>query len=265
MESPWNLSVREVERRDEDLISSFTTRSWGSFIIAPIARMQYGDESLKSKIQNYFVENHQSSLRIRSFNFFVKATFPNTCTIDWSYLIWTNRSYTIWTFQVAVAAASMLCTIGIFYITYKIYFPILRDLNLPIFLNSWIANGLLQDMLHDIHRVTLICLCFIGACGMESLQRGDDSKFDLFTSLYFVTATLSTVGYGDITPNQWYSRLYVMCLIAAGICVLPKKIEALTQTWMEREKAGFDQTKGFSLNSKHIVVTIPLPGSQLRL
>ncbi|KAI6240715.1 Potassium channel subfamily T member 1 [Aphelenchoides fujianensis] len=336
MESPWNLSVREVERRDEDLISSFTTRSWGSFIIAPIARMQYGDENLKAKIQNYFVENHQSSLRIRSFNFFVKVLSCVLYCIQviWnegdlpehvhhrlvlqsrslSYLIWTNRSYTIWTFQVAVAAASMLCTIGIFYITYKgslfrlftyghflvelltgmplilsIYFPILRDLNLPIFLNSWIANGLLQDMLHDIHRVspvrhavlsreltalfsTLICLCFIGACGMESLQRGDDSKFDLFTSLYFVTATLSTVGYGDasgqlktthslsfvqITPNQWYSRLYVMCLIAAGICVLPKKIEALTQTWMEREKAGFDQTKGFSLNSKHIVVTIP--------
>lgn len=64
-------------------------------------------------------------------------------------------------------------------------------------------------MLHDIHRIssvhhsvlareiialfsTLICLCFTGACGMESLQRAGHQRFDLFTSFYFVVATFST-------------------------------------------------------------------------
>ncbi|KAI6209861.1 Calcium-activated BK potassium channel alpha subunit [Aphelenchoides besseyi] len=284
-------------------------------------RMQRGNDDVKTKIQQYFIENHESSLRIRSFNFFIKllSCIVYCVQVIWndgklpenienhlvlnskslSCLIWTNRTYGIWICQVTVAIASIICTIVIFYITFKgtllrlfthshfllelltgmplilsIFVPILRDVNVPIFLNCWIANNLLQDLLHDIHRVspvrhsnlsreisalfsTLVSLSFIGACGMESLQRGSDNKFNLFTSFYFVTATFSTVGYGDVTPDLWFSRLYVIILIITGICVLPKKIEALTQTWIEREKAGFDQTQGFSLNSRHIVVTIP--------
>lgn len=113
-------------------------------------------------------------------------------------------------------------------------------LNLPIFLNCWIADVVLQDMLHDIYRIssvkydvlsreilalfsTVFCLIFSGACGMEMLQRGG-TKLDLFTCFYFVFVTFSTVGFGDVSPNTNLSRLYVILLIIAGICVLPKKV-----------------------------------------
>jgi hypothetical protein len=68
---------------------------------------------------------------------------------------------------------------------------------------------------------------------------------------------LDLVGYGDVSPDTWLSRLCVIVLIIMGFCVLPKKIESLTQTWMELERAGYDNTSGFSSVSKHIVVTIP--------
>lgn len=77
---------------------------------------------------------------------------------------------------------------------------------------------------------TLVCLIFTGACGLEFLQRSadsDDHTFNLFTSLYFVVATFSTVGYGDVFPSWWVGRLYVIILIIWGISVLPKRVSSL--------------------------------------
>ncbi|CAD5233254.1 unnamed protein product [Bursaphelenchus xylophilus] len=286
------------------------------------AQMQYGgDQDFKSKLQQYFLENHRWSFGIRALNFTVKvmscilyciqvvwnsSKMPEQVSnisfipSEYNYLIWTNRAEPIWAAQVIVALISITLTMTIFFVTYKgsiirlftyshfllelltgvpliisISFVDLRYLNLPIYLNCWIADGILQDMIHDYYRSsvkydmkvlnreiqalvsTLICLMLTGACGMEALQRGGSSKYDLFTSFYFVVVSFSTVGYGDVKPDTTLSRLYVMLLIIAGICVLPKKVEALTQTWLEKEKAGFDKTKGFSPTSKHIVVTIP--------
>ncbi|KAI6204993.1 Slo-2 [Aphelenchoides besseyi] len=143
-------------------------------------RMQRGNDDVKTKIQQYFIENHESSLRIRSFNFFIKLlscivycvqviwndgklpeNIENHLILDsksLSCLIWTNRTYGIWICQVIVAVASIVCTIVIFYITFKgtllrlftyshfllelltgmplilsIFVPILRDVNVPIF------------------------------------------------------------------------------------------------------------------------------------
>lgn len=37
-----------------------------------------------------------------------------------------------------------------------------------------------------------------------------------FDCLYFSTITISTVGYGDISPNQWYSKLTVIIQVVLG-------------------------------------------------
>ncbi|KAI6192049.1 Calcium-activated BK potassium channel alpha subunit [Aphelenchoides bicaudatus] len=287
-----------------------------------VARMQVGDDSnLKSRLQQYFLENHKASLRVRSLNFLVKLL---TCILysvqvvlndgnlpdkkierpfanedSMRALVWTNRTPTIWLLQTSVAAISIFCTCFCYYITYRgsllqiftysgflwelltsvpllmsIFVPILQDLNVLIFFNCWIANKVLQEMLHDIHRVsnvrqsvlsreiialcsTLMCLIFTGACGMEVLQRSGQQNFDLFTALYFVVATFSTVGFGDVFADTWISRLWVMLLIIFSICILPKKLESLGQAVSEKEKAEFNNTSGFNQATKHIVCTIP--------
>uniref|UniRef100_A0A914C8I7 RCK N-terminal domain-containing protein n=1 Tax=Acrobeloides nanus TaxID=290746 RepID=A0A914C8I7_9BILA len=102
----------------------------------------------------------------------------------------------------------------------------------------------------------LICLIFTGTCGIQHLQRAGEQQFDLFTSFYFVMVTFSTVGYGDCYPDTWMSRLYVVILICVAFGVLPSKIEALGQTWLERQKSGVDYTNGLAKGEAHVVVTI---------
>ncbi|KAI1716329.1 calcium-activated BK potassium channel alpha subunit domain-containing protein [Ditylenchus destructor] len=290
-----------------------------------IARVQYEKKlSGKARLQEYFLEDHKSSLRIRQFNLFIKILscifycmrvelgeegLPDSIKVTYGdkeipayeYLLWVNSNEYLWLAQTIVAVVSISETVIIFYLTYKgSILGILLDVHfllelitsaplivtifvskwrtilyVPIFLNCWLANAILQDILHNFHRVSqlnhsvlskrqmvallsvLFSLIFTGTCGMEHLQRAGYRRFNLFNSLYFVMVTFSTVGYGDWYPDVWMSRLYVVVLIIVAFLVLPSKIEALGQTWLEREKSVYDYTKGFSHEEGiHVVVTI---------
>lgn len=46
-----------------------------------------------------------------------------------------------------------------------------------------------------------------------------DSSMDLFDSLWYVVVTLTTVGYGDITPNTFSAKIVSILLLILGICI----------------------------------------------
>lgn len=50
---------------------------------------------------------------------------------------------------------------------------------------------------------------------------------DYFTALYFGLTTLTTVGFGDITPVTFQGRLVVMASILAGVIVVPAQAASL--------------------------------------
>ncbi|CAB3401129.1 unnamed protein product [Caenorhabditis bovis] len=265
-----------------------------------IARMQYGVEtSFKSRLQQYFIENQKSSLRIRLFNVFIKLLsciiycvrvvndsrqypkpFPYTNKVEvdetitiYDYLLWVDFDRETWLIQTIVATISMAETVLIFYLSYSIFIPSLRNLFVPVFLNCWLAKGALQAMMNDLNRSSfisssalfrqllllfsvLICLIFTGMCSIEHLQRARGKRIDLFSSFYFVMVTFSTVGYGDWYPDYWMSQLCVVILICVALGLIPKQLEELGQTWSERQKSGTDFGGWSGGVEEHVVVTI---------
>ena len=63
---------------------------------------------------------------------------------------------------------------------------------------------------------------------------------DYFTTLYFGLTTLTTVGFGDITPVTFQGRLVVMASILAGVIIIPAQAASLAEAYLDfqRERDG---------------------------
>ncbi|KAL3989241.1 Calcium-activated BK potassium channel alpha subunit family protein [Acanthocheilonema viteae] len=208
---------------------------------------------------------------------YIKPNYYAPGEIKYQYLIWVDRKFSIWICQVIVAFLSILQTIIIFFLSYKgstfrvvlklhfllelitsmpliatIFVPLGRKLYVPIFLNCWLAKDALQAIMHDSNRISTS----VGRSALVRQMRSGERQFDLFTSFYFVMVTFSTVGYGDYYPETWMSKLFVVVLICIAFAILPKQIEALGQTYVERQKAGGEYTENWASNEKHVVVTV---------
>ncbi|XP_055367872.1 potassium channel subfamily T member 1 isoform X14 [Betta splendens] len=217
--------------------------------------------------------------------------------INWELIFWVNRRVPVWAIQVTVALISFLETMLITYLSYKgniweqifqisfilemintvpfiitIFWPPLRNIFVPVFLNCWLAKGALENMINDFHRAiqrthsamfnqvfilicTLLCLVFTGACGIQHLERAG-KHLSLFDSFYFCIVTFSTVGYGDVTPQIWPSQLLVVILICVALVVLPLQFEELAYLWMESQKLGGNYSRHRAQTEKHVVLCV---------
>ena len=59
---------------------------------------------------------------------------------------------------------------------------------------------------------------------------------DYFTALYFSITTLTTVGFGDITPITWQGKLIVSGFILGGITIIPSQAAALVEALFQRDE-----------------------------
>lgn len=135
--------------------------------------------------------------------------------------------------------------------------------------------------------------CFISwlvlhrACGIQHLERAG-KHLSLFDSFYFCIVTFSTVGYGDVTPQIWPSKLLVVILICVALVVLPlqvlnpqlspltvlvmdictlasrrsgssqsfRQFEELAYLWMESQKLGGNYSRHRAQTEKHVVLCV---------
>jgi potassium channel subfamily T protein 2 len=49
--------------------------------------------------------------------------------------------------------------------------------------------------------------------------------------------TFSTVGFGDVTPETWSSKLFVVAMICVALVVLPIQVNRTLITFVEMYKA----------------------------
>jgi hypothetical protein len=59
-----------------------------------------------------------------------------------------------------------------------------------------------------------------------------------FDALYFTLTTLTTVGFGDITPQTPEGKLVVSGSILAGVAIIPAQAAALVEALLERDEFG---------------------------
>ncbi|KAM6129205.1 potassium channel subfamily T member 2 isoform 3-T3 [Phoenicopterus ruber ruber] len=266
------------------------------------------ENTFKERLKLFFIKNQRSSLRIRLFNFSLKLLScflyiirvlldDPTQGLGWSPVIWVNRSLPLWGLQVSVALISLFETLLLSYLSYKgniweqilripflleiinavpfiitIFWPVLRNLFIPVFLNCWLAKHALENMINDLHRAiqrtqsamfnqvlilisTLLCLIFTCICGIQHLERAGN-RLTLFDSLYFCIVTFSTVGFGDVTPKIWPSKLLVVIMICVALVVLPIQFEQLAYLWMERQKSGGNYSRHRAQTEKHVVLCV---------
>ncbi|RUS81211.1 hypothetical protein EGW08_011005 [Elysia chlorotica] len=76
----------------------------------------------------------------------------------------------------------------------------------------------------------------------------------MFEAVYFVIVTLSTVGYGDISPDIWLGQLFMLFMICVAFSFIPRQLEEIGSTWSQRKKMGGDYTKRAASRGKHVVV-----------
>uniref|UniRef100_A0A8C2KPE7 Potassium channel, subfamily T, member 1 n=1 Tax=Cyprinus carpio TaxID=7962 RepID=A0A8C2KPE7_CYPCA len=273
----------------------------------------YVDENtFKERLKLFYIKNQRSSLRIRIFNFCLKLLTcvlyiirvmtdnPAQLRHTWELIFWVDRKVPLWAIQVSPKKSKyyslqsgfilhvffqgniweqifqvsflleMLNTVP-FIIT--IFWPPLRNLFIPVFLNCWLAKCALESMINDLHRAiqrthsamfnqvlilicTLLCLVFTGTCGIQHLERAGKKSLSLFNALYFCIVTFSTVGFGDVTPQIWPSQLLVVVMICVALVVLPLQFEELIYLWMERQKSGGNYSRHRAQTERHVVLCV---------
>ncbi|XP_071053549.1 potassium channel subfamily T member 2 isoform X5 [Onthophagus taurus] len=222
--------------------------------------------------------------------------FQENPIINWDAILWVNRPLELWIVQVILAMISLTEALLLAYLGYKgniwqqllsfhfilelvntipftltVFYPPMRNLFIPVFLNCWLAKHSLENMFNDLHRAmqksqsalsqqlmilsaTLLCLVFTSVCGIQHFQRAGHRHLNLFQATYYVVVTFSTVGYGDFVPDIWPSQLYMVIMICVALIVLPTQFEQLAFTWMERQKLGGSYSSHRAQSEKHVVV-----------
>jgi voltage-gated potassium channel len=66
---------------------------------------------------------------------------------------------------------------------------------------------------------------------------------DYFTALYFGLTTLTTVGFGDISPLTFQGRLVVCVTILAGVAIIPAQAASLAEAYLDFQKERVEGKK----------------------
>ncbi|GBU14345.1 transporter [Enterobacterales bacterium] len=153
---------------------------------------------------------------------------------------------------------------------------VLRVLKLLRYMNE--ASVLWHSVMRARHKLGLffgfvaIILCLFGGL-MFAVEGGKDGFTSLGASVYWAVVTLTTVGYGDITPHTPLGRVLASVLILLGYSIIAVPTGILTAYMAQELEKGREQRScrhchrtGHELDARfctHCGTILPLLRSQL--
>lgn len=82
-----------------------------------------------------------------------------------------------------------------------------------------------------------------------------NSHLNFFDTIWFVLVTLSSVGYGDISPDHYTGKLLVMLFIILGFIVILPQLEELYHTFQLQRR--LHNSVSYTDSRKHVILCSP--------
>jgi potassium large conductance calcium-activated channel subfamily M alpha protein 1 len=136
---------------------------------------------------------------------------------------------------------------------------IMRALRLKKYLNT--IHSDIDRLLGEITLV-IVTLILFNAALMQYLEQST-LGYQFHTYVYCIWVTISTVGYGDISPKSEYGRLFTMAMIAFAIIVVPKMSNELIEKLNEESPYARSQYLPITKSSMHILCCGDMSSSSL--
>eukprot|EP00232_Nephroselmis_pyriformis_P010612 CAMPEP_0182887858 /NCGR_PEP_ID=MMETSP0034_2-20130328/21082_1 /TAXON_ID=156128 /ORGANISM="Nephroselmis pyriformis, Strain CCMP717" /LENGTH=544 /DNA_ID=CAMNT_0025021245 /DNA_START=189 /DNA_END=1819 /DNA_ORIENTATION=- len=89
--------------------------------------------------------------------------------------------------------------------------------------------------------------------GMDAMPGEDPVRMEFVDAIYFTVVTVSTVGYGDVSPYRWEGRLVCVLIIALAIVLVPMESNKLLELIrLQPEYGGYFEKRG--AKQKHVLL-----------
>ncbi|AUV83127.1 ion transporter [Salinigranum rubrum] len=84
--------------------------------------------------------------------------------------------------------------------------------------------------------MTVVAIFFVAAGLFYEFEYGVNERVSTFgDAFYFTVVTLTTVGFGDITPTTRAGRLVTIAAILAGVILIPWQASKIVREWAHRD------------------------------
>ena len=171
------------------------------------------------------------------------------------------RSRLAWTLALLLSLTALASVVigrtphGVHAIAYFLLLPFLLLASWRRFDHSSLTSGTLFALTSV---AMLLLYATFGAYYQGSAFRPQIA--DLPTALYFAVVTMSTVGYGDITPQTPDARLFTVSIIVLGVAVFATSLTAVVAPMVTRSLQRIVNHKGRRMKrEKHFVVVGDTP------
>jgi voltage-gated potassium channel len=169
-------------------------------------------------------------------------------------LLWRSRlAWTMTTILVALGLVNTLLTVGIheqIMLAYFAFTLLVLIWNYRHFSRSSVAASTLFAI------TSVVMLLTYATFGALYLGTGFQPHItDLPTALYYAMVTMSTVGYGDITPHTTEARMFTISIMVLGVAVFATSLTAVIAPLVGQSLQRILNRKGTSMNrDNHFVV-----------